>query len=875
MNVKNFIKHPLGIIALTFTLIALVVLLGTPYVIKKELKKWIISHGSGSVQTDNVDFNPFTGRLSLYNLQLDIERGRALHIVRAHLNFSWALLLQKRIYIKKVILEETYLLVDSRKDAGFRFAGLVLPDMTDSTEEEKSSPGWSVAIKRFEIINSKIEYDTPQLAAMYHIDHYELTDLKSWEKQQPVNVKLQGRIDDSPIYIDAELTPFAESGKFKGKLKLEQAELSLISKILDIEDIALEGKLDIDLNVESVRQQDKLINFSIEGDISIGALQLAYGDMAFTDEKVSWHGTISGNKPPVEGYTLSGEGKLSLESLGASLPSQSMSVQTKGLQWQGSVNYEVQKDSQDLTMAANLEGARATIGDTARNINLVDLKEVAVNTIDIQGLNDMSVAEIVLQKLVVFSKVTGDTTGQANAKKSLLQADNINIKDISYKDLTVLAAGDATLDSFQAYLRHQKEGGWYLLDTASAQDATSVEPEKLAAEVEEKTAGKSEPVAQVDRPVKEPESAETSFHFRLGQLQTKNDSSIQFVDESTSRPYHLTVQVEELQVSDIDTTEPARPMQLKVNGTVGDYSKIGIDGTLLPFAKPISVNAKGNIKALRMPPLSSYSGQYMGYNITSGQLDADINFNIDKGNLGGNADLHMRNLEIARVDPEKVPEIDTQMKVPLDSGLSMLRDKEDVINLDIELKGDIANPQFNFQDAMNQAIAKTMTFASISFLKYTLQPFGTFIAIAELAGKAGEKMTKVQLDSVQFGAAEISLDETARQYLEKVAIILNDRPKLTLDVCGKAVENDRIALLAKREAAVKQESDKTGVLKKEAAEVEPIPDTVLQDFARERAKLVKDFLVNDHGVNHDRIYLCLPAIDQAPDKGPYVEMLID
>ena len=216
MNIKNFIKHPLGIIALTFTLIALVVLLGTPYVIKKELKKWIISHGSGSVQTDNVDFNPFTGRLSLYNLQLDIERGRALHIVRAHLNFSWALLLQKRIYIKKVILEDTYLLVDTREDAGFRFAGLVLPDMTDSTEEEKSSPGWSVAINRFEIINSKIEYDTPQLAAFYHIDHYELTDFKSWEKQQPIYVELQGKIDESPIHIDAELTPLAEPAKFKG-----------------------------------------------------------------------------------------------------------------------------------------------------------------------------------------------------------------------------------------------------------------------------------------------------------------------------------------------------------------------------------------------------------------------------------------------------------------------------------------------------------------------------------------------------------------------------------------------------------------------------------------------------------------------------------
>ncbi len=239
MNLKNFIKHPLGIVAITLTLIALIVLLGTPYVIKRELNKWIASKGPDVVKTDNVDFNPFTGRLSLNNLQLGIERGQALHITKAYLNFSWGNLLKKRLYIKEVVLEDTYLLVDTSKDEGFRFAGLVLPDMTDSTEEEKSSSGWTVAIKRFEIINSEIEYDTPQFSATYHIDHYELTDLKSWEKEQPISVELQGRIDDSPIQIDAELTPFAKPSKFKGNLKLEQADLSLISKITAIEDIAL------------------------------------------------------------------------------------------------------------------------------------------------------------------------------------------------------------------------------------------------------------------------------------------------------------------------------------------------------------------------------------------------------------------------------------------------------------------------------------------------------------------------------------------------------------------------------------------------------------------------------------------------------------
>ena len=89
MNVKNFIKHPLGIIAIAFTLIVLVVLIGTPYIIDRELNKWIVSRGPERSQADNVDFNPFTGKFALYNLQVETQQGQTLHIPKAYLQFSW------------------------------------------------------------------------------------------------------------------------------------------------------------------------------------------------------------------------------------------------------------------------------------------------------------------------------------------------------------------------------------------------------------------------------------------------------------------------------------------------------------------------------------------------------------------------------------------------------------------------------------------------------------------------------------------------------------------------------------------------------------------------------------------------------------------
>jgi hypothetical protein len=944
MKYRKLIRHPAVFITIGLMLTAIAVLIGTPYLIQNKLNKWIVSHGPDRSITENVDFNYFTGKFALYNLQVETQRGRTLHIPKAHLKFSWRNLFHNRIYLDELILEDSFLVVDTLENTDFRIAGLVVKELIGTSDTRaKESSAWGVGIKRFEILNSKIEYDTPQLAATYYIDRYRLTDLESWNKQQPVKVELQGRIDDSPIQINAEITPFAEQLVTKGRLQLQKAKLSLISNLLAMENLSVEGQIDINATVESVRQDDELLDFSTDGNISIStvqlayndmtfsedsinwqgtlsgtkspaegvtltaegnlhsanptaslpsksmavqsrdlqwqgsvnyqqqqkdevldfstdgnfslsALQLSYNDMTFSEDSINWQGTLSGAKSPAEGFTLTAEGNLNSANLTSTLPSKSMAVQSRDLQWQGSVNYQQRKNSPSLIMTANLEGAQVTVGDTTRNMRILDFEGFAVNSLDIKALKDISIGEVILQKLLVMSKEIGETIDQESEENTLLQAEKMRIQNIRWQDFQKLFVSDITASTFQAYLKRQKEGGWYLLDTAPAPDGQKDEAEKPAAE-------------------DEPSEAKPSLQLKHLQLQDKG--SVRFEDETTFEPYSATIEINELQIQNIDTTDTSQPLHLKLAGTIGGYSNVSFEGTALPFAKPLSLDIKGKIDAFDMPPLSSYTGQTIGYNITSGQMDAESNIKIDKGLFGGNTELRMRNLEVARQDPDKTPNIDNQIKVPLESGLAMLRDKKDVIKLDIELKGDIENPEFSFQDAINQAIAKATTFASVNFLKYTLQPFGTYIALAEIIGKAGKKVTKVQLDPVQFKAAETHLDETAKQYLEKVAIILKNRPKIRLEICGKAVENDRISLLSRREAEKKESEKKMRGSKKETAIVSDITDEELQELAKERARLVKDSLVNVHGVEHDRIYLCLPAIDKTPEKGPFVELLID
>jgi hypothetical protein len=74
---------------------------------------------------------------------------------------------------------------------------------------------------------------------------------------------------------------------------------------------------------------------------------------------------------------------------------------------------------------------------------------------------------------------------------------------------------------------------------------------------------------------------------------------------------------------------------------------------------------------------------------------------------------------------------------------------------------------------------------------------------------------------------------------------------------------------------MKTVEEKNGAKQGAAMEEMSVSDEILLDFARERAKLVKESLVKQHSIDHQRIYLCLPEIDESPDKEAHVELLLE
>jgi hypothetical protein len=703
--------------------------------------------------------------------------------------------------------------------------------------------------------NTRIEYDTPELVATYFIDNYTLRGLETWNKQKPVQMAYQGRINESEVQVDVDVVLLDVVKSWKGSVVLKKGSLELISKVRGLQEYAPSGTIDIDLELNAQMQEDATIVFDADGTIVLDRLQLQYKGSSLQQEKIVWQGRIEGSKAAEQQLAVSVDGKLAGSGLIHDSREKSLQMQLGAFNWQGIAGVSRQEDSFTVTMESALDGENIFVNDQQNNVALLGLEKLDIDGIRIAGLEDIQTSGVELQNLLLVEKQHGEDKKAKDKVPPLLQTAKIEINNAGMQNRNDLSIDSMNLKDVAALIHRNKEGDWQIMPTLPVSSDTAKEQPAPGAE---KTAAETDPIT-----------------FRIKSLQASGKNAIRFEDESLHRPFRTILHIDEFTLATVGTTGVSASAQFKVRGRVGDYGSIGFDGTIAPGAKPISLDMKGTVSSLDIPPFSSYTGKTIGYNVTSGQMDADITMNIDKGMMDSIFDLHMRNLEVARVDSDKVPDIDSQMNVPLEAALAMLRNKKDEINFKLKLKEDINNPKFGIQDAINQALAKAMKFATLSYLKYTLQPFGTFIAVAEVAGKAGKEMSKIGLDAVIFPAGEIVLDETAEQYLEKVKEVLNNRPKLRIELCGRAVIKDRAALIQKRQAVQKKEEGKGGEKQGAAAKEITIPDGVLLDFARERAELVKESLVSQYGVDHERIYLCLPELDETPDKEPMVGLFLD
>jgi hypothetical protein len=237
-------------------------------------------------------------------------------------------------------------------------------------------------------------------------------------------------------------------------------------------------------------------------------------------------------------------------------------------------------------------------------------------------------------------------------------------------------------------------------------------------------------------------------------------------------------------------------------------------------------------------------------------------------------------------------------KLPVKFGISLLKDRKGEIHLDVPVTGRLDDPKFSVFKIVLQVIGNLLAKAATS----------PFALVSALMG-GGEQLEYAEFE---YGSAEVK-DETVKK-LNTIAKALQDRPELRMDVEGH-VEKDREALKTLFfQRKIKTQKMKETVKKgqplvpvdeikidpkeyerylKKAYKAEkfpkpknfiglekgiPVPEMEklmlthteiteedLRNLASQRARRVKDFLVQEGKIDPERIFL-VEAKSLSPEK---------
>lgn len=441
------------------------------------------------------------------------------------------------------------------------------------------------------------------------------------------------------------------------------------------------------------------------------------------------------------------------------------------------------------------------------NLRVVSAEQVKLEELSMTGLQQIAIRTAGIEGFVLAQPTAQDVS------RPFLKASQLRARGLSYLAGQSLAIEEISAHGFNLVAAHEKRGSWYGLT----------------------------PLRAFLRAIEPPGPKKPALPLRIGTIAIQEPGLIELSDNAIKPAFQSRLSLTSAMLTGVDTnTAPKSPTNVAIKTRIGKYAAAELHGQILTYRPKMAASLLFKWREFELPTLSSYSARMLGYRAVSGQMSGELDLQIADGRLDGKSKLLFAKLAMKPIDDASVEQLKDQISVPLETGLNMLRDKNGKVNLEVDISGDIGDPKFDLTNAINQALTKAMRTASVSYLKYYFQPFGTLIMVAELAGKT----MQLRLDPVTYAPGAVTPEPGAQDYLAKIGKLLQEREKLGIKLCGKSASMDAVTEEAARALATR------------------------------RAERLKDILVNEYGIASDRLFLCEPELDKDAAARPRVELLL-
>ncbi len=847
------------------TLLAVIILIGTPILLQQLFKDWLLDNGGDKVTVEDVDFNPFMGTLQLKGIHVQVNNERTLDYDSASLDLKWWPLLEKRVVVQSVTLRGLAMRVDNSDDFLLILGGIRINKGTGESPDPNSETApseWAASVQTLTLEDINLTYKDKQIDVTTTIHNLALHDLTQWSPNLPATLKVSGSINKSPLRLDAQLLPYAERPSYKGKLKIDQFALTVLSSYVKDLYSEFSGTLSLEVDFD-VEQNQQALKIQHAGKMMLEKLALTNPDSRIREKYLSWDG--SGNTEfNLESSTLKSriKGKLVSKKLNVENSNPSVEVTYDELTWNGSLAVDTSGEKLQLEVRADtlIQGLDFTA--KTRKLRLGSFDSLKVAGLVLEGTDKVSIGRVDISDLSVGQQGLDITDGSrpAAAKTKVLQ-----MEGISYADnvLTIESIDQQSIVSTVVRGKDGKLNMVRIMDLIAHLNEPVDKGSDGSAHADETQAANMPGTGEEDSPLQ----------IVINKIKVTGDSKIHFIDQSVKPEFTMVLDFQKAELNNINTAKPQQPTTLTLKAKVGKYTVLQANGMIKPFLDILEMDIKAELKAMDLYPLTPYTHDGLGLALKSGTLDADVNVRTVEQAMEGDVVLKLHQFEVESVDVEN--SLQSQIPLPLNIALDALRDRNNVIRLEIPIEGNPNSPDFNFNDALRQAISKGVSKGALAFLSYTLQPYGTLISIVKYAG---EEASRVRLKPTQFTPGESTLDETDRDYLAKVANILNDRPKIAIKLCGVSVARD-LAVFRKQPIAGEDSGDQQGATQETVPPVSSEPTAeekkYLEDLAAQRAAVVKDYLVQAYQSEASHLVGCQPKLELGnAEEQPRTDLLI-
>lgn len=581
-------------------------------------------------------------------------------------------------------------------------------------------------------------------------------------------------VDDFAIYESDGTTPFVAFEKFR----INVNPTRLVAKEISVSEIYLKGLYTrVTQRGDRFNFSDILEKFTATGADSTAAETKTDSTVADTAQALNLDPSeaLGGFSVAVENISLE-KGNIIYEDLkvGSKIHLQDFSVAIPAVYFSNKntdigVNFKFANGGDlgvqvQFNMKTQDFGVNVTLNKLALAVGKPYLKDF-INYKDFEGslganlkiagnVNDVlssNVSGIVSVDDIKLTETSGKALGVSHVGVGIAKA-NLNQMDFRI-DSVIVDGAFAHLDLFKNGSTNIDVLLEPLMKPAKKAPADSTEKE------EAKTAEKQKPLKAV-----------------IDKLQVVN-TNVTATDHTPKQPFNYKVSAIAVNGSNINFNTPCTinvsaafpeggALTLKYKGALSDIS---------------TMDAYISVKNLALKHFSPYSHHYTGYPISSGTMAFASENKMSGWNIESKNTIDIYNIDVGDKDGNTDPEYMVPMKV----GLYILKDKDDKIQFDVPVKGNVKDPEFSYLKIVWQTVMNLL-------IKVALSPFKVVGNVAATgAGVVGIDLGKNDeifidplagsLTSEQYAKAQKMVEVLAKDKNLKMNFVQNFNMKKTVE----------------------------------------------------------------------------------------------